>query len=259
MPVPDRTPELAAAAAAAVNAGRGRPHLTTLADFARRDYSDNVKDSEVLTPEQESSAVLVNFTDVSCFEMTFANMRHEYLQEGCLTEDGTPGFVKNETTGRWYCPEENVVANYPWLSAEEGGNPLNSSLELNPENFNLGSGECPWDSSGRNWVVTGLSAIGDRRPICHYPPPPPPPSTPVTAHDDPIFTVGRKNNATHVYLPNGALTRLLRWTLPGGRTMELLGKTFHQVEKGSITDNEVRTYCPSPARAPGRPPPHILA
>ena len=41
-----------------------------------------------------------------------------------------------------------------------------------------------------------------------------------------------------MWLPYGELTRLLRWHLPGGRAMELLGKTFHQTVDGDVTSNE---------------------
>jgi hypothetical protein len=72
---------------------------------------------------------------------------------------------------------------------------------------------------------------------CHAAPPPP---SKVTVGGDPIFTVGDKRNTTHVWLPFGEMTKLLQWTVPGGRTMELLGKTFHQVDgyDNHVTENE---------------------
>ena len=77
---------------------------------------------------------------------------------------------------------------------------------------------------------------------CHAAPPPP---SKVTVGGDPIFTVGDKRNTTHVWLPFGEMTKLLQWTVPGGRTMELLGKTFHQVDgyDNHVTENEARLAC----------------
>ena len=59
-----------------------------------------------------------------------------------------------------------------------------------------------------------------------------------------VFLV-RFANTTHVWLPFGEMTKLLQWTMPGGRTMELLGKTFHQVEgyDNHVTENEARLAC----------------
>jgi hypothetical protein len=78
---------------------------------------------------------------------------------------------------------------------------------------------------------------------CHAAPPPP---SKVTVGGDPIFTVGDKRNTTHVWLPFGEMTKLLQWTIPGGRTLELLGKTFHQVDgyDKHVTENEARLACP---------------
>ena len=221
-----------------------------------RDLSDNPDnvDEDKLTKEQESSMVLINFTYVEHFDMIFANMPEQYRQEGCTDFKGNPGFETHKG-GAPYCPLKHVRRNYAFADAGEcpedspdcaedahlRGNPLNSSLEINPENYpGLGSGDCGLDDGGRNWMVAGLSG-GEVAECAPAPPPAPsPPPQRVTVGGDPIFTVGDKTNTTHVWLPYGELTRLLRWTLPGGRAMELLGKTFHQVEHGTITDNEVR-------------------
>ena len=77
--------------------------------------------------------------------------------------------------------------------------------------------------------------------VCECVPSPPPPSK-VTVGGDPIFTVGDKRNTTHVWLPFGEMTKLLEWSIPDGKTMQLMGKTFHQVDgyDEHVTENEVR-------------------
>jgi len=75
--------------------------------------------------------------------------------------------------------------------------------------------------------------------VCECVPSPPPPSK-VTVGGDPIFTVGDKRNTTHVWLPFGEMTKLLEWSIPDGKTMQLMGKTFHQVDgyDEHVTENE---------------------
>ena len=77
--------------------------------------------------------------------------------------------------------------------------------------------------------------------VCECVPSPPPPSK-VTVGGDPIFTVGDKRNTTHVWLPFGEMTKLLEWSITDGKTMQLMGKTFHQVDgyDEHVTENEVR-------------------
>lgn len=98
--------------------------------------ADNPDNISALSPLQELSMVSINFTNVQCFNMTFANMPPSYHQN------------------RW-----------PMASRADGGNPLNSSLELNLANFDdLDMGECPPAEIGRNWMVSGLYDVGRTAP-----------------------------------------------------------------------------------------------
>jgi hypothetical protein len=49
----------------------------------------------------------------------------------------------------------------------------------------------------------------------------------ITVHGDPIFRFGKKHNATRLWLPTGLQTSLLTWEASGGKTLSLLGRTFH--------------------------------
>jgi len=50
----------------------------------------------------------------------------------------------------------------------------------------------------------------------------------ITVHGQPIFRFGKNHeNATRLWLPTGVLKTLLTWEAPGGKTLSLVGKTFH--------------------------------
>ena len=49
----------------------------------------------------------------------------------------------------------------------------------------------------------------------------------ITVHGDPIFRFGKNHNATRLWLPTGVLKTLLTWEATGGKTLSLVGKTFH--------------------------------
>ena len=85
-----------------------------------------------LTDLQLASMTLINFTDVKCTDVIFANMPGAYKQE-----------------------------NFEFKPRNQGGNPLNSTLEIKPQNFpELGTGACPVEagsaSGGRNWIISGM-------------------------------------------------------------------------------------------------------
>ena len=86
--------------------------------------------------------------------------------------------------------------------------------------------------------------------VCECVPSPPPPSK-VTVGGDPIFTVGDKRNTTHVWLPFGEMTKLLEWSIPDGKTMQLMGKTFHQVDgyDEHVTEKVYVTHAPGAQRS----------
>jgi hypothetical protein len=167
---------------------------------------------EKLTASQEQSMLLINFTYVEHFDLIFANMPEQYRQESCVDSHGKLAWAER-LDGSFYCPRKHLRHNFALAAAGEcpadspgcaeearlRGNPLNSSLEICPENFpGLGSGECGLDEGGRNWVVAGLSdaEVEECAPATSAPPPPPPF---VRARDDPVFTVGQKGNSTHLW------------------------------------------------------------
>jgi hypothetical protein len=51
---------------------------------------------------------------------------------------------------------------------------------------------------------------------------------PITVHGQPIFRFGKNHeNATRLWLPTGVYKTLLTWEATGGKTLSLVGKTFH--------------------------------
>ena len=51
---------------------------------------------------------------------------------------------------------------------------------------------------------------------------------PITVHGQPIFRFGKNHeNATRLWLPTGVYKTLLTWEATGGKTLSLIGKTFH--------------------------------
>ena len=101
---------------------------------------------------QERSMVQVNFTNAACFEVIFANMPVGY--------HGTP-----DVPGLGHLPNAKEQL-------------LLDSTEINLENYpDLGSGECGYDVSGRNWLFAGLKGFADKD--CTPPPAPPPPPPPL--------------------------------------------------------------------------------
>jgi len=56
----------------------------------------------------------------------------------------------------------------------------------------------------------------------------------ITVHGQPIFRFGKNHeNATRLWLPSGVLKTLLTWEAPGGKTLSLVGKTFHPKNNNS--------------------------
>jgi hypothetical protein len=93
------------------------------------DAADNPKNVSMgsLDRLQELSMIMVNFSNVECFNVTFANMPESYHQD------------------RW-----------DMVSRAAGGNPLNSSFAITPHNFpDLAVGECPPGQTGRNFMISG--------------------------------------------------------------------------------------------------------
>ena len=120
-----------------------------------------------LVAVMENSMVLINFRSVQCFEITFAAMPPEYHQDAWT----------NPTTG------ETSAGYDDNLNASAGGNPLNSSTLLLPENFpGMEVGECPPSLGGRNWLMAGYNDESGVTAPCatdSFPPAsPPPPAVP---------------------------------------------------------------------------------
>ena len=56
----------------------------------------------------------------------------------------------------------------------------------------------------------------------------------ITVHGQPIFRFGKNHeNATRLWLPTGVLKTLLTWEATGGKTLSLVGKTFHPKHSNS--------------------------
>jgi len=101
--------------------------------------------------EQEQSMVQIDFVEQDCAKVTFANMPvayHVHLKD-------TADDVK---IAKLYASLEVTAANYP----------------------DVGTGDCEYDTSGRNWLFAGLKSESRRdcTPPPSPPPPPPPPLSP---------------------------------------------------------------------------------
>ncbi len=120
----------------------------TLADSpTSTDYSEWALEDK---KKMEDSMILVSYQDVSCVNITMANMPPMYRQES------------------W---EEGGMSSTGWdteFDASAGGNPLNTTLPLTYKNFaqvvkdgqtfdGLQKGHCPWNGVGRNWLFAGYT------------------------------------------------------------------------------------------------------
>ena len=74
---------------------------------------------------------------------------------------------------------------------------------------------------------------------------------PITVHGQPIFRFGKNHeNATRLWLPTGVYKTLLTWEATGGKTLSLVGKTFHPRHSNSsrgVKKTDQVLICPPPA------------
>jgi hypothetical protein len=101
------------------------------------DAEDNPKNLSHLSPDMEDSTILINYTNVRCVDLIFANMPPRYHQLG------------------WTGPDEDSKG-WPFVQSIDGGNPLNSSLEISRDAFpDLSYGPCGPGEGGRNFLMSG--------------------------------------------------------------------------------------------------------
>ena len=85
----------------------------------------------------------------------------------------------------------------------------------------------------------------------------------ITVHGQPIFRFGKNHeNATRLWLPTGVLKTLLTWEAPGGKTLSLVGKTFHprhNNSRGVKKTDQVPTLLHLVAALNPPPPPPLYA
>ena len=196
--------------------------------------------------EQERSMVQIDFAHKACFDVIFANMPQSY-QHVDHNDNGNATRIQRLLDG----------------------------LELNAANYpDVGTGSCPYDVAGRNWLFGGYKGYTQK--VCTSPPMPPPPSpppspppalpttaptvaptssfaptatpsaaptiaptivpnTPVTVGNDPL--VKMDGGLVKFQLTPGVLSPLLSWTSADGATKYALkGATFNATELIELQD-----------------------